>query len=726
MAGTIDIGTVKVDTKSAKKDVEALNAKLDESAKKVEEVSNSGGRLQDLKDGFGALKVGVAGGVAAYAALITATTSYAIVAERNAVAIRGLGAGFNAIRAATNDAVSAQSAFAAQNQITQSGLRISGDQLAIVARAAREFALRTGTDSAQAMQQLSAAIVSGDAQALRPFGVSVMQGTLRTQALRQALTQLSSQQQGSIAPARTLAEETERLSRSWDVFRDSMAASAANALDLKTAISDMGTVLEDFARGGNLAANALNALTQEWLGVNAVATRGNAQGAGLAARQEAGNFLSVLQTSSHRVNLEGFNYNQLNDADAVAFNQEIRSNPNSQAVIDRYRDRLSQSLGARRQAVAAGARGAARPGAGGTSDRAERLRTMSAIDRAALAEDQRAARQTLATTISDMQQQGYRFAPGWRANMERLINGFLDPANKQRFEQRLASLGRTTTNESRLRGLDMDSRRMGLVEYQEGGAGRAEFDTSREYLSGMTVDGRDSVGSRFGFGLTNSQYGEILASEREKSGSVSEMGASVNAFGRRNDMGELLTAAKTGQNAFFSDTQTLAEKGAKGVESAFNTMTGAVSGFVDALIEGQVPAGEAAVGMAKAVLKGLAMQAIPEGLMETAKGIAALANPALAHSAPTHFAAAGVYFGVAALAGAGAAGIGAAQRGAASSGASSASASASQYTPLGGSSGGQQQGGGTVIFNINSTVFDPERAEETVARLQRGANARGL
>jgi hypothetical protein len=108
---------------------------------------------------------------------------------------------------------------------------------------------------------------------------------------------------------------------------------------------------------------------------------------------------------------------------------------------------------------------------------------MSALDRAALAEDQRNARQQLSVLISDMQQMGYRFDPAFRARMERLINGFLDPANKQAFEQAMQRQGRTVANEQRLRGLDQDSRRMGLAEYQECGAGRGEFDTSREYLS---------------------------------------------------------------------------------------------------------------------------------------------------------------------------------------------------------------------------------------------------
>jgi hypothetical protein len=273
----------------------------------------------------------------------------------------------------------------------------------------------------------------------------------------------------------------------------------------------------------------------------------------------------------------------------------------------------------------------------------------------------------------------------------------------------------------------------------------------------MTVDGRESVGSRYGFGLSNAQYAAILASEREKSGSAfeqdesraralrigsrvagdnvllggdsteslstrygkflgadtyaqlaeaeqgkagarAEMGQTVAGLGRRNDLSQQV-------GSFFSDTQTLAEKGAKGVEGAFNSMSGAVSGFIDTLIEGQVPAGEAAVGLAKAALKGLAMQAVPEALFETAKGIAALAigDP----RAALHFTSAGIFAGIAVTAGAAAGGIGAAQRGAQHS----VSASASAAGPMG--SGLPSGGGGSrdtrpIVINVNGTVMDKE------------------
>lgn len=183
---------------------------------------------------------------------------------------------------------------------------------------------------------------------------------------------------------------------------------------------------------------------------------------------------------------------------------------------------------------------------------------------------------------------------------------------------------------------------------------------------------------------------------------------------KRNDLGHQV-------GSFFSDTQTLAEKGAKGFENAFNTMSGSVSSFIDTLIEGQVPVGEATVGLAKAALKGLAMQAVPEALFETAKGFAALAmgDP----RASIHFTAAGIYTAVGVAAGAAAAGISAAQR-AGQAPSASASMSAGGFTSPGGSNASNERG--SVVFNINSTVFDPERAEETVSRLMRGANQRGL
>jgi hypothetical protein len=94
---------------------------------------------------------------------------------------------------------------------------------------------------------------------------------------------------------------------------------------------------------------------------------------------------------------------------------------------------------------------------------------------------------------------------------------------------------------------------------------------------------------------------------------------------------------------------------AEGVSGAFAGMGQAIAKHAQGLIDGKESVGEALQGMLSDTLASLAQQAVVKGAMETAEGIAALAGIVTAPLAPGHFAAAGAYFGVAALAGIGAA-----------------------------------------------------------------------
>lgn len=799
MAGTIDLGEVKLDTRKAKRDlndlkesITAVKTDLDKKnpapseaiARARQQIAGLGEAYQGVADAaasYARIAGGVTAGVVAFGALAQRIAQGAVSAEAHQRAVDGLGGAYERIRLATNGTVTAQQAFAAQNQLAQSGLRVTGEQMVAVTQAAREFALRTGTDTASAIGTLTSALAAGDVQALRPFGVNIQVGTIRTRAFREAIGQLSTAQGNSNRSTQTMGEELDRLGTSLGRLRDNLAATTAEATGLKGVFHEMGDAIDALVDGGPLLQNFFTGILEsiiplrEATGGRLQATTAN-QRALDADNTNRANLFSTIEAARTRFPglTVGFNPSSLRGnaiTQMTAALSGARSLEEAQAAIQGGRMNSSAER-ARQQAAIAAEEAAAEATHGRLEDESELSVNASRLDNFQLAEDQRQAREQVNAKIRELAAQGISTSPATRARLMGLISGFRNPLTRARFAAEMSRLegqssglsrggfgglgglqeryGRGLTNQQYLDLASADRDKVGASN-EMGGTLGAINRASRGYagynaalgeseaavdraglLAGKGADERylsvqrgESLGSRYGAGLSADTYAQLRESEQAKAGSRSEMSGSVTAYGRRNNLGELLASGKEGVNSFFADTQTLAEKGAKGVENAFTTMTGAVGGFVDALVEGQQPAGEAAVGMAKAILKGLAMQAIPEGLMETAKGIAALANPALAHSAPTHFAAAGVYFGVAALAGAGAAGIGAAQRSAASPSAS-ASTPAAQYTPLGGSSGGQQQGGGTVIFNINSTVFDPERAEETVARLQRGANARGI
>jgi hypothetical protein len=168
------------------------------------------------------------------------------------------------------------------------------------------------------------------------------------------------------------------------------------------------------------------------------------------------------------------------------------------------------------------------------------------------------------------------------------------------------------------------------------------------------------------------------------------------------------------------------QSAASSVNNAFSSMTQGLNGFLDTLIESPEEVGTASVAIAKNFLKGLSMMALQESLFNLAKGVAASFTPGMQASAAGYFTASAIFAGVAAATGAGAAGIAAQQRGAQQVPAAANGGGGSGPARVDGGRGSDREERGSVVFNINSTVFDPERAEETVARLMAGANRRGL
>lgn len=159
----------------------------------------------------GRIAAGVAGGAVAFGAAALKAAEFAAAIEQQDMAIRRLGPAYEAVRAATSGVVSAQEALKAQQTLVQAGIRVSTEQLATVTRAAREYARATGTETTQALEQLTDALREGSAEGLGRFGVSLQQGVTGTRAFGSALEQLTAQQQGTAASARTMREDLDKL-----------------------------------------------------------------------------------------------------------------------------------------------------------------------------------------------------------------------------------------------------------------------------------------------------------------------------------------------------------------------------------------------------------------------------------------------------------------------------------------------------------------------------------
>jgi hypothetical protein len=127
-------------------------------------------------------------------------------------------------------------------------------------------------------------------------------------------------------------------------------------------------------------------------------------------------------------------------------------------------------------------------------------------------------------------------------------------------------------------------------------------------------------------------------------------------------------------------------------------------------------------------LASLAQQAIVKGAMETAEGIAALAGVVTAPLAPGHFAAAGAYFGVAALAGIGAAATAPSSASAAPAAPAPERESAARVS----GSKGSASGDGATVYNVNfggpmyGTGGVRQAARQMVGAINRGSIQGGI
>lgn len=208
---------------------------------------SAGGIAGALGATLGATAAFTAGTVAA----ANATMEAAGRSERHARALHALGDTYRLVQAATNDTLSAEDAYRAQLDLTRSGLRITGQEFATVARYAREHkgALETNEE---AIQQLTEALRGGEAEGLRKFGIATQAGATRAQTFERALRQMT-RATGDAAPAqRTLAEEQERASRAVGEGVDAfgrLAAHSAGLPSLFASIADGARDITDAING---------------------------------------------------------------------------------------------------------------------------------------------------------------------------------------------------------------------------------------------------------------------------------------------------------------------------------------------------------------------------------------------------------------------------------------------------------------------------------------------
>jgi hypothetical protein len=182
------------------------------------------------------------------AQFVGALAEAAAAGEQNARALNALGGSYDAIRTATNGTLTATDAYRASNTLLRSGLHLSGEEFATVARFAREHKDATQS-TAEAVQQLSEALRGGEAEGLRQFGIATQEGASRVQTLERALRQMTAANAEAAPAARTLAEEQATLGANFTEATGALANFVSHAVGLPSLMGSVSSALRGVAEG---------------------------------------------------------------------------------------------------------------------------------------------------------------------------------------------------------------------------------------------------------------------------------------------------------------------------------------------------------------------------------------------------------------------------------------------------------------------------------------------
>lgn len=226
--------------RDALKEVQALRDALEETKQEAKNVFAKGlseslpEQLQDVAKGFriaadsnAGFTTRLQGGVGAALIARTAMVDLAgravdlarafgesrAAVEQEQRALRALGDNYASIRAATADTTTAAEALTMRQTLLRAGFQANADTLARVSRLGREYAQTYGGSATEAVNQFTAAIQSGDAAALQPFGVRLGQTKTSAERMSAAVEQLGERFSRTAAAGRTATEDAAAFDR---------------------------------------------------------------------------------------------------------------------------------------------------------------------------------------------------------------------------------------------------------------------------------------------------------------------------------------------------------------------------------------------------------------------------------------------------------------------------------------------------------------------------------
>ncbi len=713
MSDQIEIG-IKLDAAQAQQLLKDIGVELSKTKEKADSASKSMS-FNDAKQGAQDF-VGIVGQIAAG---IEKIARAAAESEQNARAVTALGAGWDQVRAATNDTLTAQQALTAHQSLLQSGLRVSGEDFALIARKAREFAIATGTDTTQALGQLTDALRGGEAEGLRRFGLSADATGNRVRGLEGDMRELHQQLDGTSPAARTMTEDLDLLKRSVSDLAGDLATGAGTAFaGFAGWIDALGRAdgvpaVEISIRNLTLAFRQLHDQSSD----AANGARFNEAG---AARAELAERYNEMRRRAAAAGVATPRADQLSNTEIAAMNERM-ANATRQSE---YAGIVSGIRGAQQDRVLGDAQNSALDAAYAQSQQSADVRR---AERPTHAQSGRAD-----TTAQDQERQSREMVERLRV-LERNAKGLLDIqeefrvhaqemaiAEHERLEAIFAQQNaiRTTSALWQAQYADADRlyalQRDGMASFGHAGMGNAEVleRLNRLREEEIALVGREDVGSRV-------RVAQIHAEQQAYQSVATANQAYARTVHESNDVGRQFAKSFSGMADL---TQTSAQSMASVAAGAFSTMTGALRSHIKAVIEGKETIGEAMRGIVHDTLLNLATESAVQAVFSTAKGLAHLALQDYPGAA-LDFAAAGGFAAVAALGGLGAA----ATAPSASAKPPSATASSAPASAGGSSrSSGGGEGSPMYVFNVGGDIVSGEKLVELMHRSTKNANRRGI
>lgn len=191
-------------------DVKALGDAIRQTTAALDRMGSAAGETRDAVNGLGekfsAARSTVMEVVGAVIQFAGAMQNAAVASARQSRALQLLGTDYQEVEAQTLGLVSAQEALEARGSLVNSGLQVTGEQLGLLTRAAREYANTTGVEVTQALNQLTDAVGEASEDGLRKFNLRLAEGLPRQDAFNASLDQLRQRFAGT-APVALAADE---------------------------------------------------------------------------------------------------------------------------------------------------------------------------------------------------------------------------------------------------------------------------------------------------------------------------------------------------------------------------------------------------------------------------------------------------------------------------------------------------------------------------------------